>query len=63
MMAKHTEVQPSLFDDDGEVSTEAPKKKVLLPTKDEVSTLAKKTGESPRKCYFWILAEKNKEKS
>lgn len=33
---------------------------ILIPTSKEVTALARKTGESTRKCYFWLLAEKNK---
>jgi len=54
---------PSLFGDDPAPIAAPEPKKVLIPTKDEVSALSKKTGESPRKCYFWLLAEKNKEKA
>ena len=63
-MAKKQEMEemPSLFDDAGiVVEPVAPKKKILIPTKEEVNALAKRTGESPRKCYFWLLTEKNKE--
>lgn len=53
---------PSLFEEDNVPAAPTPKK-VLIPTKDEVAALVKRTGESPRKCYYWALAEKNKEKA
>lgn len=31
------------------------------PTKQEVENLVRKTGESHRKCYYWLLHELNKE--
>jgi hypothetical protein len=30
------------------------------PTKQEVENLVRKTGESHRKCYYWLLNELNK---
>lgn len=30
------------------------------PTKQEVEQLVRKTGESHRKCYYWLLNELNK---
>ena len=56
------ETTPDLFDFQGnEVTPEAPKKPVKIPTEQEVAALVRQTGESTRKCYFWLLAEKNKE--
>lgn len=31
-----------------------------IPTEQEVRELVRKTGESTRKCYFWLLHEMNK---
>lgn len=31
-----------------------------IPTAKEVAELVRKTGESPRKCYFWLVHELNK---
>lgn len=32
-----------------------------IPSKLEVQALANRTGESPRKCYYWLLHELNKD--
>lgn len=31
-----------------------------VPTEQEVKELVRKTGESTRKCYYWLLNELNK---
>ena len=35
-------------------------KKIAIPTEEEVRALVNRTGKSTRKCYFWLLTEKNK---
>ena len=53
MKPKATE-QPDLF------AVTSKEVKVEEPTYEEVSAMVKRTGESPHKCYYWLLAEKNK---
>lgn len=35
----------------------------MKPSKQEVAELVRKTGESPHKCYYWLLAELNKDQT
>jgi len=63
MRKRNQDQQPALFLDDGTPNPDLYKPALIIPTKIEVESLANKTGESIRKCYFWLLAEKNKPKA
>lgn len=55
------EVQPDLFSMDVKPKESEHLLKIKIPTEEDVNALAKKTCESPRKCYYWILTELNKQ--
>lgn len=55
--------QPDLFSVDAKpTDAEAPKqaRKIKIPTAEDVRALERRTGESPHKAYYWLLAELNK---
>ncbi len=57
--------QPDLFSMDinpMESQAQTTSRKIKYPNADDVRALEKRTGESPRKCYYWLVAQMNKEK-